>query len=606
MVSPHTMPGQFIGFDGQQHQFSVLDQFGTVDCAKFRRQIFDRVGPLQSAAAASYLHAAQKNGHVAANSFLRNLDQKLSISESSFSLLSADGYRDVCDYASEVALACDWIRNSISDSSQLDYEETFQHLVLFIARFQIDPPSVRPDRSDLPAAINRLCCPLWWRRQLRKMQADRIESVARDLRQVHAKNSQYCSHVSTANCRVRKHANRNYLESKIAVNELDQEFTLSELSDLGVSNPAIRRYELITRVKGFESVSKLLGHEGVFITLTTPSKFHRMTKITVSDGKAVVVPNKAYAGLTPRDAQEYLSGLWAKMQAKFSRLQIKPYGFRIAEPHHDGTPHWHFLLFSSSENLQIISEVFHHYALQDSPSEKGARERRLKIEKIKQGINNKTGREYSAIGYLIKYICKNIDGYGVDNKNVHGGQDWANKNASDIAEKIEAWSRTHRIRQFQQIGGASVTVWRELRRLSEQDGELEALRQAAADGNWDQFVLLMGGPTVRRDEQTVRPSYAASQQIDKTSGVIVPATKTRYGDEAKERVVGVLYAGLTVLSRIHTWDVRDNEKLRLARQKIMDGIVEIVTEISEQNSHLYPAHIMSSFKSNSIPLGAPR
>lgn len=606
MVSPHTVSGQFIAFDGQSHVFSVLDQFGTSDCANLRRQVFDRVGPLQSAVAAGYLHVAQKSGHVAANTFLRDLDQQLSISESNFSLLSADGYRDVCDYASEVALSCDWIRNSLAAQGQPDYEKIYLDLILYVTKFEVQPPPVRPDRSDLPAVINRLCCPLWWRRQLRRLQSERIESVARDLRQVHAKNSQYCSQVSTVNRRARKNSNRNFLESKIAVNELDQEYTLAELADLGVSNPAIRRYELITRVKGFESISKILGHEGVFITLTTPSRFHRMTKITVSDTKTVVVPNSSYGDFSPRDAQKYLSGVWAKIQAKFGRLKIKPYGFRIAEPHHDGTPHWHFLLFSSSENLKIISEIFHHYALQESPNEKGARDRRLKIEKIKSGINQKTGREYSAIGYLIKYICKNVDGYGVDNRNVDGAQDWAGKNASDVAEKIEAWSRTHRIRQFQQIGGASVTVWRELRRLSEQDSELEELRRAAADGNWEEFVLLMGGPTVRRDEQTVRPSYGASQQVDKTSGEIVAVTHTRYGDAARDRVVGVLYAGLTVLSRIHIWEVRDNERLRAARQKIMDGIVEIVAEIREQNSHLLPPHMLSSISSPSIPLCAPR
>src|SRR5690606_39027693 len=100
----------------------------------------------------------------------------------------------------------------------------------------------------------------------------------------------------------------------------------------------------------------------------------------------------------------------------------------------------------------------------------------------------KTGQEYSATGYLIKYICKNIDGYGVDNRQAKGTEDWANKNAVEVAEKIEAWSRTHRIRQFQQIGGASVTVWREVRRLSEQEGAVENIRQAARDGNWAAFV----------------------------------------------------------------------------------------------------------------------
>jgi hypothetical protein len=391
--------------------------------------------------------------------------------------------------------------------------------------------------------------------------------------------------------RQQKQANREYLESRTAVNELDEEFTLAELAALSVSNPSIRRLELITRCKGFEAIAKAEGHEGVFITLTAPSRFHRMIKITKGDKVLKIVPNKAFAGLSPRDTQQYLSSVWARIQAKLSRAKIKPYGFRIAEPHHDGTPHWHFLLFSTAANIQAVISIFQAYALKDSPNEKGAKEHRVKIELIKKGINEKTGQEYSATGYLIKYICKNIDGYGVDNRQAKGTEDWANTNASEVAEKIEAWSRTHRIRQFQQIGGASVTVWRELRRLTEQEGVVEQIRQAADSGDWAAFVQAMGGATVARKDQVLRPAYALAEQLDKSTGELIPVLQTQYGDEAKERVIGVLIAGVVLLSRIHYWEIKETASLRSARQKIMDGIAEVLEEIHAQNPQMPPAAI---------------
>lgn len=496
--------------------------------------------------------------------------------------------QELIEFADSKAELCATIRDNHTDPA-----ECFQELSEIVTSYQLQAPEVEKDKSNLQASINRLCCPKWWRRQLRKLQADRVEFVARELRQVNAKSSPYCSVISLAKRRQQKRANREYLENQTAVNELNQEFTLAELAALSVSNPSIRRFELITRCKGFEAIATAEGHEGIFITLTTPSRFHRMTKRSIGKDKFIVIPNSSYAGLTPRDAQKYLSSVWARIQAKLSRAKIKPYGFRIAEPHHDGTPHWHFLLFATHENLKIITAIFQEYALKDSPDETGAKKRRLKIEKIKKGINKSTGKEYSATGYLIKYICKNIDGFGVDNRQVTGTEDWANKNASEVAEKIEAWSRTHRIRQFQQIGGASVTVWRELRRLSEQEGVVEKVRQAAHSGKWDEFVIAMGGATVKRDKQTLQPAYALADTLDKATGELTTITHTKYGDEAKARVVGVLMAGVIVLSRTHYWEIKETATLRAARQKIMDGIADVLEEIQSQNPVIHPAVIQS-------------
>lgn len=582
MVAQATMSGQFVGFDGQLYPHCALDAYGTRDCIPFRQRILVRCGALSNAMRAEYQFLAKTQGHAKANLRFLELDAYLNID--SLHLLCSD--EDLTDFANNKANLC----GSIS-LNHPDLSECFKELSDVAASYSLDAPVVDDDGSNLQANINRLCCPKWWRRQLRKLQSDRVEIVARELRQVNAKASPYCSNFSLVRKRQQKQANREFLESRTAVNELDEEFTLAELAALSVSNPSIRRLELITRCKGFEAIAKAEGHEGVFITLTAPSRFHRMIKITKGDKVLKIVPNKAFAGLSPRDTQQYLSSVWARIQAKLSRAKIKPYGFRIAEPHHDGTPHWHFLLFSTPANIQAVISIFQAYALKDSPNEKGAREHRVKIELIKKGINEKTGQEYSATGYLIKYICKNIDGYGVDNRQAKGTEDWANTNASEVAEKIEAWSRTHRIRQFQQIGGASVTVWRELRRLTEQEGVVEQIRQAADSGDWAAFVQAMGGATVARKDQVLRPAYALAEQLDKSTGELIPVLQTQYGDEAKERVIGVLIAGVVLLSRIHYWEIKETASLRSARQKIMDGIAEVLEEIHAQNPQMPPAAI---------------
>ena len=488
------------------------------------------------------------------------------------------------EFASKQSVHCSKIVASYS-CVQSAYEKCCELAI----SFDIDPPIADDYSGRIEPCLNRLICEKWWKRQFTRKQNVAVETVGRDLQQVHKWKGLYCSDFSVNRHRWQKKSNQDYLDSQSMVNELEQEFTLSELSSMSVSNPRIRRVELITRCKGFETVSKEFGHEAVFLTLTTPSRFHRMTKVkNPKTGEILkVIPNKNYQGLSPRDAHDYLVNLWACTNSKLKRENIRPYGFRVAEPHHDGTPHWHFLLFVEPSQVDELISIFERWSLKDSPTEKGATKHRLKVEKIKQGINPATGNEYSATGYLIKYICKNIDGFGVKNTEpMNSGYDWKSEDPIEIAERIEAWARTYRIRQFQQIGGPSVTVYRELRRLNTQKGFLEKIREAADAGDWATFVKIMGGPNVSRDRQLLKPAYAAPETLDKTTGEVTKVLRTQYGDDAKERVIGIILSGITILSRSHFWELKDTAKARSARQKIMHGIVDLCQEIQDQNREL--------------------
>lgn len=74
--------------------------------------------------------------------------------------------------------------------------------------------------------------------------------------------------------------------------------------------------------------------------------------------------------------------------------------------------------------------------------------------------------EGGATGYIAKYIAKNLDGHAV-------GEDWeAETLAEEGATAAGAWANWHGIRQFQQIGGPSVSVWRECRRLKDPEGAM--------------------------------------------------------------------------------------------------------------------------------------
>lgn len=322
---------------------------------------------------------------------------------------------------------------------------------LLCRRLGVVPPLGETEDEQVRRAFDRG----WWLRSIRKEHARRFEHVAIQLGFTSYKAGVYISNESAVRQRKRNQENAKLLANTKVQNELGQTYSLEELSALGVSNKAIRRGELMTRIRGFEEIAKDVGDIGMFWTITAPSKYH-----AVLSKSGEINPN--YKGATPREAQAYLCKVWARIRSALKRQGIQPYGFRIAEPHHDGCPHWHMLLFVDKTKAEQMEKTIKAYALEEDAQEKGAAENRVKLVKIEAGKG-------TAAGYIAKYVAKNIDGAHVgDHKtsdgwivttDVLGGEEIA------PSARVTLWSQLHGIRQFQQIGGAPVSVWRELRRV---------------------------------------------------------------------------------------------------------------------------------------------
>lgn len=321
------------------------------------------------------------------------------------------------------------------------------------------PIELRPG-VDRAGVLLRYKCPDWWDKQLRKVVVRLREEHGRADGEVCAVRRQvYVSDDTVHRLMQRDKAAREMLERTEIESADGDVVTLAQAADASTANPALRRGELMTRIKGCEVWAQRAGWDGIFTGNTTPSRFHA----TKHDGKT----NPAWTAEgcpTVRDGQAWLIKTWALCRTALGNKGLEVFGFRVAEPHHDGTPHWHMMLWCRPGQKSQVVEVLTRYWLREDADERGAREHRINVKDMLPGM---------ATGYVAKYIAKGIDDQGDVAGSGHV-DDMPDGRRLEIpqqdmfgggANRVRAWARAHGIRQFQGIGQPPVTVWRELRRV---------------------------------------------------------------------------------------------------------------------------------------------
>ncbi|WP_421152007.1 replication endonuclease [Aeromonas dhakensis] len=396
----------------------------------------------------------------------------------------------------------------------------------------------------------RLLSAKWWERRVNRCWDRLQEHIAILLGKVRKGVSAYVSNATMKVVRERKRAMMRWLaESEVMNEQHDLVISMKDCWEASNANPVNRRAEMMTRMRGFEDYAEEQGHVGVFFTWTAPSRFHAWK--TGSNGKTI--ENDKYQGATPRDTCAYLGQLWSRARSYLKRWGMPIYGFRVCEPHHDGTPHWHMLLFMRKCDRNGVIDTLQRYALTDD---------RQELERSNQGIpfTDFTPRfdwkeidpsKGDATGYIAAYIAKNIDGEHVD------GDEEAGIKADLGAQHACAWASWWGIRTFQQIGGAPVGVWRELRRISNakkhgdlvgppkpvlQDPRFEAARFAADNGIFRCYLHAMGGAFSTRAEHPIKLAHLIEEEAN------------RYGEDIK-RLMGLHTARLGIKTRLQGWEV---------------------------------------------------
>ncbi|MFH4774513.1 replication endonuclease [Vibrio alginolyticus] len=474
---------------------------------------------------------------------------------------------------------------------------TYEQVAKFVTNtFGVKPPRKYKEQSELSALqdISKLISEKWWCGRLNKIRKIMREHLAIAMGQVSSKASPYASWDCVREHQEQQTANYEYIKQcQLLDEETGEEADLWDMVKKSVANPAIRRHELMVRCRGCEDIGNELGLQGLFLTLTTPAKYHNSYK------KGGFIGH--WNGASPRDAQTYLNNVWQRIRAKLGRKEIRWFGVRVAEPHHDGTPHWHLLIWVKPEDKEAVTEIFVDYATKEDKHELFDKQGKFD-HSARCDVGEIDPEKGTATGYIAKYISKNIDGFAMDDE----VSDETGKSVKDMAKNVSAWKSRWNIRQFQFFGGAPVTTYRELRRFANQnkkafmeylfmqervdlltiysmlqrdlvgpikpsklitneelmkvigdsyqartkseDASITDTLKAADHGNWQGYIMGQGGPFVKREDLLIVNSYE-----------VLPFASP-HGEDVR-KIEGFATPEETIKTRTKVWTIQKKSKV---------------------------------------------
>jgi hypothetical protein len=357
----------------------------------------------------------------------------------------------------------------------------------------------------IPGSLARMLCADWWYRKLWQMRCEWREEQLRAVCLVNKKASPYVSYEAVIHKREQRRKSLEFFKSHELVNADGDTLDMEDVVNASNSNPAHRRNEMMACVKGLELIAEMRSDCAVFYTITCPSRFHA----TLNNGR----PNPKWISETVRQSSDYLVETFAAFRKAMHKAGLRWYGVRVAEPHHDGTVHWHLLCFMRKKDRRSITALLRKFAIREDREELGNNTGpRFKSELINP-------RKGTPTSYIAKYISKNIDGRGLA-KEVSKE---TGRSLRDSAEHVTAWASLHRVQQFRFFGIPGRQAYRELRLLAGQAGRsqsdkkagapvlenarLDAVLAAADAGCFATYIMKQGGVLVPRKHHLVRTAY---------------------------------------------------------------------------------------------------
>lgn len=372
----------------------------------------------------------------------------------------------------------------------------------------------------------------FWRGKLRRQLPRLAEEAMRRAGWVHVKATPYVSVPLAKRYRDQSVKTELKLRELTLYNPLTREtLDLSDIVAHSLANPKNRNAELMSHARGVQEYAGAHGHTCLMVTATCPSRFHARLR---EGGE----PNPSYDRSTVRDAQAWLQKCWSKARVGFARRGLLTYGWRVAEPHHDGTPHWHLIVYCKPAERAAVEDILRKVWLREAPNERGAQAHRITFtaEDPERG---------SAVGYLAKYVAKNLEGpeTAIDAELT----DSSDLSVAESKKLVVIWARVHGLRQFQCFGQPVKLLWRTARRVTDvehlQGSQLEELIKHCrgdldgARASWCAVIEQLGGLPTAAARSRVWLDRCAPRTFDRKGRIVLQLN--RWGEFLPERPSGI-------------------------------------------------------------------
>ncbi|EPB6721858.1 replication endonuclease [Vibrio fluvialis] len=310
------------------------------------------------------------------------------------------------------------------------------------------------------AALKRLQSPDYCRRKMVKLVYLEMLYVGQKNKELGGDSGKSIATDNMVELRISQNKYNRDLLSKKAIIVNGKAISLLSFADMSRKKAS----ELFAKVKGLETIAEEQSFGWAFLTMTAPAHLH--ANPTSKD-------QKNWSRQRLKAAHEFLTNRWAAFGKKLANDNVPMksgamFGVRVVEPHKDGTPHWHMVVFYNKSLEPYLfdneSGMFQRFFRHAAPA-----------LKVVIGKVSGEGREdvASASSYAFKYILKSL---AVDFLNTDFQISDENLNVTAIesaVNRLEAWKAAVNVRAYQVFGVSSnAGAWNAVRKVASKTGKL--------------------------------------------------------------------------------------------------------------------------------------